>query len=550
MAPTAVDYEKALDVSGHASQAWSGDAAIRFDSQSSRAKGSDIDAQDDARLEALGYKRELKRVMGYYTNFGMAFTIVSILTGLTGLYTLGFTYGGPVVITWGWLVSVLFTCAVAASLAEICSAFPSAGGVYLYTYQLAGPKHRAFASWLAGWLNLTGEAAVTAGIVYTFATTLANVILIAMPPGSTFPAASPKMLLLYYGLTLLWAGVVNTCTVRVVSFLDGISVAWHCLGTVVFAIVLLAVAPTRQSGSYVFGAFNAAESSGVPGHAYVYLLGLLMSMFTLTGYDASGKMAEESRNAAKVAPFGIFMTVVISGVVGFIYLLAITFSIQDPSTLLDPANATGGTFVVGQVVLDAFMARSGSGNEAFARASAAALLCVPLVAQLFCSMSSVTGNSRTLWSFARDKAVPGHRWLARVSGISDTPVASTWVMVAAAFLLGLPMLGSTVAFAAITSLATIGLYISYAIPIFFRLVNGSNTFMPGPVHLGRAGVPVAVIALLWVAFLTVLFVLPTAYPVTHVNLNYAGVTVAGVLLVSIGWWVLSARKWFDGPNTV
>jgi hypothetical protein len=89
----------------------------------------------------------------------------------------------------------------------------------------------------------------------------------------------------------------------------------------------------------------------------------------------------------------------------------------------------------------------------------------------------------------------------------------------------------------------------YAIPIFFRLINGSNTFKPGPVHLGRAGVPVAIIALLWVAFLTVLFVLPTAYPVTHINLNYAGVTVAGVLVLSIGWWVLSARKWFDGPNT-
>jgi amino acid transporter len=96
-----------------------------------------------------------------------------------------------------------------------------------------------------------------------------------------------------------------------------------------------------------------------------------------------------------------------AGVVGFVYLLAITFSIQDPSTLLDPANVTGGTFVVGQVVLDAFVGRIGT--EATARASAAALMCIPLVAQLFCSMSSVTGNSRTLWSFARDKAVPGHR---------------------------------------------------------------------------------------------------------------------------------------------
>lgn len=99
----------------------------------------------------------------------------------------------------------------------------------------------------------------------------------------------------------------------------------------------------------------------------------------------------------------------LSGVVGLVYLLAITFSIQDPSTLLDSSNATGGAFVVGQVVLDAFMARSG--NETLARASTVGLLVIPLVAQLFCSMSSVTGNSRTLYSFARDKAVPGHKWV-------------------------------------------------------------------------------------------------------------------------------------------
>jgi amino acid transporter len=90
-------------------------------------------------------------------------------------------------------------------------------------------------------------------------------------------------------------------------------------------------------------------------------------------------------------------------VVGFLYLLAVTFSIQDPSTLLDPSNETGGTFVLGQVVVDAFSARGAS------RSAATALLCIPLVAQLFCSMSSVTGNSRTLYAFARDKAMPGYK---------------------------------------------------------------------------------------------------------------------------------------------
>lgn len=136
---------------------------------------------------------------------------------------------------------------------------------------------------VAGWLNLTGQVAVTAGIVYTFATTLGQMINLSLPEGSTFLATEPRMLLLYYFVVLVLSGLINSFDVKVVSLLDGISVVWHIAGTVIYMIILLAVAPTHQPASYVFGQFNDADGTGVESPVYVFFLGLLMTQFTLLG---------------------------------------------------------------------------------------------------------------------------------------------------------------------------------------------------------------------------------------------------------------------------
>jgi len=130
---------------------------------------------------------------------------------------------------------------------------------------------------------------------------------------------------------------------------------------------------------------------------------------------------------------------------------------------------------------------------------------------------------------------------------SKIPVPAVWLAVTVAFILGLPSLGSTTAQAAVTSIATIGLYISYGIPIFLRLLQG-KTFKHGPFHLGRYSLPINVVACLWITFISILFILPPNNPVTATNFNYAVVAVGTVLGISGGWWIFSARKWFKGPK--
>jgi amino acid transporter len=168
-------------------------------------------------------------------------------------------------------------------------------------------------------------------------------------------------------------------------------------------------------------------------------------------------------------------------------------------------------------------------------------------AQFYCGMSSVTSNSRMIYAFSRDGAVPGSAFWHRINKRTRTPTNSIWLAVVGAFILGLPYLYSYVAYAAITSIAVIGLYIAYGIPVLLRLRQGER-FQRGPWHLGRWSQLVGWIAVAWIAFISILFVLPQAAPVSITTFNYSIVAVAAVLLYSGIYWLVSARHWFKGPK--
>jgi amino acid transporter len=160
-------------------------------------------------------------------------------------------------------------------------------------------------------------------------------------------------------------------------------------------------------------------------------------------------------------------------------------------------------------------------------------------------MASVTANSRMAYAFSRDGALPGSRLWKQVNPRTGTPTNSIWLCTVCSITLALPALFNFTAYLAVTSIAVIGLYISYVAPVFLRLRNPD--FQQGPWNLGRWSRPIGWAAVIWVGFIVILFMLPPAYPVTATSFNYAPLAVGAVLLFSGGWWVLSARKWFTGP---
>src|SRR5205823_13672016 len=231
---------------------------------------------------------------------------------------------------------------------------------------------------------------------------------------------------------------------------------------------------------------------------FVLLLGLLQAQYTYTGYDASGHMSEETQGASRAAARVVIMSIVVSAVFGYILALGVTFAIQSFS-----ATTGAGIFSVKQVYLDAL----GS-------TTAKVMLFITVGAQFYCGMSSITSASRMMYAFSRDRATPGHQLWRRLNG-QRVPVYAVWAIAVLALFCAFPAYFSKdigvgagyVAYAAVTSIATIGLYIAYAIPIFLRLRQG-DAWEPGEWNLGRHYKWIGTVACLWVVFISVLFIMP------------------------------------------
>ncbi|MER7916880.1 MULTISPECIES: amino acid permease [unclassified Streptomyces] len=479
---------------------------------------------DEERLAQLGYTQVLARRMSAFANYAVSFTIISVLSGCLTLYSFGMTTGGPAVITWGWVAVGLMTLLVGLSMAEICSAYPTSAGLYFWAHRLAPARSAAAWAWFTGWFNVLGQVAVTAGIDFGAASFLGAYLNLQFG----FEVTRVRTVLLFAAILLLH-GLLNTFGVRIVAFLNSVSVWWHVLGVAVIVGALAVVPDHHRSTSFVLTHF--VNRTGWGSGVYVVLLGLLMAQYTFTGYDASAHMTEETHDAATAGPKGIVRSIWTSWIAGFVLLLGFTYAIQSYDKEL--TSATGAP--PAQILLDALGATSGK-----------LLLLVVIGAQLFCGMASVTANSRMIYAFSRDGALPFSRLWHTVSPRTRTPVAAVWLAALAALVLGLPYLINSTAYAAVTSIAVIGLYLAYVVPTFLRVRKGA-AFQRGPWHLGRWSGVVGVVSVLWVLAITVLFMLPQVSPVTWETFNYAPIAVLVVLGFAATWWLVSARHWFLAP---
>ncbi|KAF9267048.1 APC amino acid permease [Marasmius fiardii PR-910] len=483
---------------------------------------------DEQDLARMGYKQELKRDLGLLQNFGVSFSIISVITGIPSLFAFGLNTGGPAVMVWGWIIVSTFTMSVGLAMAEICSAHPTSGGPYFWAAMLSNPEDAALTSWITGWFNLLGQVAVTTGISFACASFLSTVCTF-----KTDFIPNEKTQIGVYAAVLFTQGMINTFGVRILHFLNNISIWWHAFGTFSLVVAILAKAPMHQSGHFVFRTFidGTGGWSERASPAYVAIIGVLMSQYTLTGFDASAHMTEETRNAAMSGSLGIIMSIGVSALLGWYLLLGLLFSIQDLDRTLNSET--------GQPVAQIFLDTVGENG-------AIVLMVIVVGAMFMCGTFSVTSNSRMMYAFARDGGLPGSKFFAHVDDRWRSPIRTVWLACTLSFILGLPSLGSSVAFSAATSIATIGLYISYGIPIVLRVIYRKK-FVKGPFHLRVFSFPVAIAAIVWIVFIAIVFVLPEVNPVTSETLNYSIVAVGIVIVYSVGFWLISARKWFVGP---
>ncbi|MGW1075192.1 amino acid permease [Streptomyces sp. NPDC002537] len=476
---------------------------------------------DEERLRELGYRQVLARRMSGFGNFAVSFTIISVLSGCMTMYGFGMRTGGPAMLMWGWVGVGAMTLVVGLAMAEVCSCYPTSGGLYFWAHRMGPERSRAAWAWFTGWFNVLGQVACTAGVDFGAASFL-NAYL-DLQFGF---AATPGRTIALFGGVLVVHALLNTFGVRLVAFLNAVSVWWHVSGVLLIVGALAFVPGRHQSTSFVFTRF--VNETGWGSGLYVGLLSLLVAQYTFTGYDASAHMTEETRDAAVAGPRGIVRSIWLSWIAGFVLLAGMTYAIQDWAG--EEGTETG--VPPAQIFLDALGATAGK-----------LLLLVVIVAQLFCGMALVTANSRMIYAFSRDGGLPFSGVWCRVDPRTRTPTNAVWLAAGGALVLGLPYLVNSTAYAAVTSIATIGLYLAYAAPTLLRLRQG-DALERGPWHLGRWSRPVGVVAVSWVAVITVLFMLPQSGPVTVDTFNYAPIAVVAVAGFAGVRWLTSARHWF------
>jgi amino acid permease (GABA permease) len=486
-------------------------------------------SEDERRLHELGYAQELMRRMSGFSNFAVSFTIISILSGCLTLYYFGMEEGGPAIIVWGWPLVGIFTLLVGLSMAEVCSSFPTAGGLYYWAAKLS-PRHGPAWSWFTGYFNFLGQVAVTAGI--DFGAALFINFLFSL--WFNFSVSAHSHTVEIYVCVLLLHALLNQFGIRLVALLNNVSVWWHIIGVLIIVGALLfglKAGAHHASAKFVFTDLENLSGFHI-GWWYILPIGLLMAQYTFTGYDASAHMTEETHNASRSGPRGIVMSILISLIAGWVLLIGVTFAIQKGNYV----NEATAVVAPGQIWIDAI-----------GRTGAELLLLVAIGAQLFCGMSSITANSRMIYAFSRDGALPGSGLWHRVNKRTRTPTNAIWLAAGGALILGLPYLWNGAAYGAVTSIATIGLYVAYVSPTFLRLRQGDN-FKRGPWHLGRWSYLIGWTAVTWVVIIFFLFMLPQFGPISRLTFNYAPIAVAVVIGYAGIYWLVSARNWFTGPK--
>jgi amino acid transporter len=489
---------------------------------------SDKDRSEDIKvLHGMGYAQELSRSMSKFSNFAISFSIICILSGGINSFAQAISSVGGAGAGIGWIVGCLLSGMFALAMAQIASAFPTAGGLYHWASILGG----RFWGWLTAWLNLLGLitvlGAINIGTAYFFAGTFGGMF--------GFTGTDMQIVAFVAAITVLQA-LFNHLGIKVTTMLTDLSGYLIFATTAVLVLACLYFAPaidisrlwtfTNYSGDAGGGVFPASDNMG-----YLFLLCLLLPVYTITGYDASAHTAEETKGAATSVPKGIVSAVFWSSIVGWVMICSITLAIPDMAV----AAGQGWGMFFG--TMDAIMP---TGLKTV-------LYLGIFIAQLLCGLATVTSASRMLFAFSRDGGVPGaSKALSSVSPKYRTPVAAIWasaVLCILYVLLALSIkLDGTSIYVIVVNSTLVFLFLSFTIPLVFGLFAFGTAKWPNPGPWAMsAGLYklVTVLAIIGMAVILFIAVAPPNERVLYV--------VLGLIAVALVVWVAFEGRRFQGP---
>ena len=437
-------------------------------------------ARDDAHLRSLGIKPELRRTLGFLSNFAVAFSYISVSTGTFTNQAVAFGVGGPAIF-WAWPLVILGQTFVALNFAELSSHFPVAGSIYQWSKRLSHKTLGWFTGWIYFWAGVITVSAVAATVPLVLSTI----------QGWDLNSPSPLRFLdmwQFVGLSaLLTTTLINIIGVRLLAVVNNIGVAAEILGMVVFALILLFFA-NHQSPAILF---DTSHTAGLANGNYfaVFLVGMFMALFVVYGFDTAGTFGEETVDASRQAPRGVLSAIWLSGLVGAIFLLAVTLSFKDVDASVKLGQAFG--FPIADTIKSNLTLSLGFGTVGDL------YLVVILIAVYVCTLAIQGATVRLMFSMGRDRRLPfGSAW-GSVNRTFRTPANAA---VAVGILGALPlavMSGNGSIYLAIA--ATGMIYLSYILCNLGVLIARSRGWPHRGAwfSLGSWGTILNILALIW-----------------------------------------------------
>jgi len=442
----------------------------------------DIAARDDAHLQSLGIKPELRRTLGFLSNFAVAFSYISVSTGTFTNQAVAFGVGGPAIF-WAWPLVILGQTFVALNFAELSSHFPVAGSIYQWSKRLSHQTLGWFTGWIYFWAGVITVTAVAATVPLVLSTIYPDQIKLADP--SPIPGLDMQS---FIGLVaLVTTTLINVFGVRLLAIINNIGVGAEILGMLVFALILLFFA-NHQPPSVLFDTSyttNLADGSYMP----VFLVGMFMALFVVYGFDTAGTFGEETLDASRQAPRGVLSAIWLSGIVGAIFLLAVTLSFQDVAA----AVATGQAF--GFPIADTIKQNLTFGIGGITLGDL--YLIVILITVYVCTLAIQGATVRLMFSMGRDGRLPfGGTW-GKVNETFRTPANAS---IAVGVLAAIPFFVTGAGAAIYIAIGATGMiYISYFLcnlGVLFARTRGwphSGAWF----SLGSWGTILNILALVW-----------------------------------------------------
>lgn len=482
-------------------------------------------ADDAEDLATFGYPQQLRRKIGAYGSFAAGFSFVSILTTVFQLFAFGFSFGGPAFF-WTWPVVFLGQLSVACVFAELAAQYPIAGCIYQWASRISSGRSsggNSLIGWLAGWMMLIGQIVSVAAAAIAL-----QVVLPAVWPGFQLVGGDPDLTtvsgatnaVVLAAILIAITTVINAVGIRIMALINSVGVTCELIGVVLLVILLCTHA--ERGPAVVF------DTGGVAGHGsylWPFLVSALMAAYVMYGFDSAGELSEETRLPRRTAPRAILRALVISGLGGALVLIG---ALLAAPSLTDGNLASRGLPWV-------LTSRLGGGLGQ-------ALLVDVAVAVTVCTLAIQTAASRMVFSLSRDGVLPFHRLLGRVSPRTRTPIAPAVLVGVLALLVLLTNVGQAQLFTAITSVAVVLVYLAYLLVTIPTLVARLRGTLPPArrehFSLGRWGLPINVLAVLWGVFMVGNMAWPRQEVYdpdgTHWYLRYFAVLfLAAVLLVGL-----------------